>query len=81
MEIFGVFKDLYFVLVLSGLIIGGIMALYILWHVIFMVFFPLGRVLFRKETVKEPIFYSPGLGFTLADGGEKLEKKEEKGNE
>lgn len=66
----------YPILFVSGVVIVGITLAYLVWHFLFMVAFPIKR--FAQTMVKsESFIYNPQLGFTLADGGEKID--EEKG--
>jgi hypothetical protein len=62
----------YVILILCGVVICLVVALYLGWHLFFMVFFPTRKALLGRKPVEEPCVFAPELGLTLADGGEKV---------
>lgn len=64
------------VIVVAGLLIIGVTAAYLSWHLFFMGLFPLKKFV-QAKVEGESLAYNPKLGFTLADGGEKIEESRE----
>ncbi|MCS7280177.1 MAG: hypothetical protein NZ583_00900 [Desulfobacterota bacterium] len=72
----GRFIEIYPVLLLGGGLILGLIFGYLAWHLFFMGLYPTKKAMEVKLREKS-LFYTPELGFTLADGGEKVQEKEE----
>lgn len=62
--------------IIGGILVLGVTFAYLAWHFLFLGMLPTKKMLEAKLSQK-PVFYTPELGFTLADGGEELEGKKE----
>lgn len=73
----GAFQHGNLALLVLGLVICGLVALYLGWHLFFMLVLPIRRVFLGR--VSEVAYgFRRELGVTLADGGEKLKEGKEK---
>lgn len=75
MELKLIFQS-YPILALAGILIIGVTFAYLAWHFLFMIVLPVKRFA-QAKIESESLVYNPQLGFTLADGGERIEEGKE----